>query len=159
MGCSFLHQGIFPTWGSNRGLLHCRQVLYPLSHQESPGTHKIASRSPEARREEWNRLCIKDNRRTYSVCALVLDLQPPEREIVHFFCSSYQVCSVLLQFQPTNISIQNVLHNFSVKPLLSLNHIFIFSGNWCCQFLSILKMLWLKLSFLISPVLTVFSQV
>ena len=29
--CSFL-QGIFPTQGSNPGLLHCRQVLYHLSH-------------------------------------------------------------------------------------------------------------------------------
>ena len=27
-------QGIFPTQGSNSGLLHCRQILYHLSHQE-----------------------------------------------------------------------------------------------------------------------------
>ena len=32
---SFL-QGIFPTQGSNPGLLHCRQILYCLSHQGSP---------------------------------------------------------------------------------------------------------------------------
>ena len=30
--CSFL-QGIFPTQGSNLNLLHCRQILYHLSHQ------------------------------------------------------------------------------------------------------------------------------
>ena len=29
-----LLQGIFPTQGSNPNLLHCRQTLYPLSHQE-----------------------------------------------------------------------------------------------------------------------------
>ena len=29
---SLLH-GIFPTWGSDLGLLHCRQILYHLSHQ------------------------------------------------------------------------------------------------------------------------------
>ena len=29
-------QGIFPTQGSNPGLLHCRQILYHLSHQGSP---------------------------------------------------------------------------------------------------------------------------
>ena len=52
VGCHFLHQGIFPTQGSNLGLPHCRQMLYPLSHQESSGTHKIVSKSPEARREE-----------------------------------------------------------------------------------------------------------
>ena len=27
-------QGIFPTQGSNSGLLHCRQILFHLSHQE-----------------------------------------------------------------------------------------------------------------------------
>ena len=30
---SSLLQVIFPTQGSNPGLLHCRQTLYPLSHQ------------------------------------------------------------------------------------------------------------------------------
>ena len=33
VGCHFLLQGIFLTQGSNPGLLHCRQMLYPLSHQ------------------------------------------------------------------------------------------------------------------------------
>ena len=28
-------QGIFPIQGLNPGLLHCRQILYPLSHQGS----------------------------------------------------------------------------------------------------------------------------
>ena len=31
-----LFQGIFPTQGSNSGLLHCGQTLYQLSHQGSP---------------------------------------------------------------------------------------------------------------------------
>ena len=29
-------RGIFPTQGPNSGLPHCRQILYHLSHQESP---------------------------------------------------------------------------------------------------------------------------
>ena len=33
VGCHFLLQGIFPTQGSSPGLLHCRQMLYPLSPQ------------------------------------------------------------------------------------------------------------------------------
>ena len=33
--CSLL-QGIFPTQGSNPGLLHCRQILYHPSYQGSP---------------------------------------------------------------------------------------------------------------------------
>ena len=33
--CHFLPQGIFPTQGSNRYLLHCRHILYLLSHPGS----------------------------------------------------------------------------------------------------------------------------
>ena len=35
VGCHFLLQGIFLTQELNPGLLHCRQTLYPLSHQGS----------------------------------------------------------------------------------------------------------------------------
>ena len=35
MGCHALLQGIFPTQGSNLDLLHCKQILYGLNHQES----------------------------------------------------------------------------------------------------------------------------
>ena len=31
-----LLQGVLPTWGSNPGLTHCRQILYQLSHKGSP---------------------------------------------------------------------------------------------------------------------------
>ena len=34
VGCQSLLQGIFPTQGSNLGLLHCKQFLYQLSLQE-----------------------------------------------------------------------------------------------------------------------------
>ena len=33
VGCHFILQGIFPTQGSNVGPLHCKQILYHLSHQ------------------------------------------------------------------------------------------------------------------------------
>ena len=35
VGSPYLLQGIFPTQGSNLGLLHFRQILYCLSHQGS----------------------------------------------------------------------------------------------------------------------------
>ena len=40
LGCSshLILQGIFPAKESNPGLLHCRQILYPLSHKGSPKT-------------------------------------------------------------------------------------------------------------------------
>ena len=39
-GLPFPSLGIFPTQGSNPGLPHCRQTLYPLSHQGGPTDHK-----------------------------------------------------------------------------------------------------------------------
>ena len=36
VGYHALLQGIFPIQGSNPGLLHCRRILYHLSHQGSP---------------------------------------------------------------------------------------------------------------------------
>ena len=33
VGSHFFLQGIFPTNGSNLGLLHCRRILYHLSHK------------------------------------------------------------------------------------------------------------------------------
>ena len=36
VGCHSLLQGIFPTQGSNPGLLYCRLIVYSLSHQGSP---------------------------------------------------------------------------------------------------------------------------
>ena len=38
VGCHALLQGIFPTQGSNPGVPHCRQILYCLGQQESPGS-------------------------------------------------------------------------------------------------------------------------
>ena len=36
VGSHSLLQGIFPTKGSNLGVLYCRQILYHLSYQGSP---------------------------------------------------------------------------------------------------------------------------
>ena len=54
VGSFSLLQGIFPIQGSNPGLPHCRQILYQLSHQGSPGilewvVYPFSSRSNLAR--------------------------------------------------------------------------------------------------------------
>ena len=36
VGSHALFRGIFPTQGSNLGLLHCRQIFYCLSYEGSP---------------------------------------------------------------------------------------------------------------------------
>ena len=44
VGCHALLQGIFPTQGSNPGLLHWRWILYCLSHQGNPSLQLGASK-------------------------------------------------------------------------------------------------------------------
>ena len=62
VGSLFLLQGIFPTQGSNPGLLHCRRILYQLSHKRSPRrlewvAYPFSSRSSWPR--NWTRVsCI-----------------------------------------------------------------------------------------------------
>ena len=58
VACHALLQGNFPTQGSNPGLLHCRQILYQLSHQGKPkntgvGTYPFSSRSSRPRNQTW----------------------------------------------------------------------------------------------------------
>ena len=47
-----LHQRIFPTKGSNQGLLLCRQILYQLSHKGSPRIQEWVA-CPFASRSSW----------------------------------------------------------------------------------------------------------
>ena len=44
VGCHSPLQGIFPTEGLNPGLLHCRWILYHLSHQEAPKQAESSSK-------------------------------------------------------------------------------------------------------------------
>ena len=49
VGCHFLLQGIFLTWGSNPGLLHCRQILTNWATRKAP-THMaspLSTSTPE----------------------------------------------------------------------------------------------------------------
>ena len=67
VGIHSILQGIFLTQGSNRGLSHCRQILYSLSHQGNPvigllslnpnGASLIAPlvKNPPAMQETWVR--------------------------------------------------------------------------------------------------------
>ena len=54
VGSLSLLQGIFPTQGSNPSLLHCRWILYQLSHKRSPRilewvAYPFSSRSSQPR--------------------------------------------------------------------------------------------------------------
>ena len=56
LGCHSFLQGIFLTQGSNRGLLHCRQILYHLSHQGIYGSWETPS--PKTAHVGWEIACI-----------------------------------------------------------------------------------------------------
>ena len=60
-----LLQGIFPTQGSNTGHLHCRQILYQLSHKGSPGilewvAYLFSSGSSQPR--DWTQVSCNEGR-------------------------------------------------------------------------------------------------
>ena len=58
VGCHSLLQGSFPTQGSNPDLLHCRQILYRLSHQGRPVpslARGLSWFSPQVSRGSWVR--------------------------------------------------------------------------------------------------------
>ena len=54
VGSLSLLQGIFPTQGSNPGFLHCRQILYELSHKGSPRILEWVA-YPFSRGTSWHR--------------------------------------------------------------------------------------------------------
>ena len=62
VGSISLLQGIFPTQESNPGLLHCRWILYQLSHKGSPRTLEWVAypfSSGSSRPRNWTRVsCI-----------------------------------------------------------------------------------------------------
>ena len=88
-----LLQGIFPTQGSNQGLLHCRWILYQLSHKGRPRILKwvaypFSSRSSQPNYQSW-RTCLMFSRGLYlrfslmklripwTVCLLPLKARSP----------------------------------------------------------------------------------
>ena len=55
----FLLHGIFPTQGSNSGLLHCRQTLYHLSHKgRSPDKLVISQNTKKKKFQISKRLFV-----------------------------------------------------------------------------------------------------
>ena len=92
-----LLQGIFPTQGSNPGLLHCRRFLYRLSYQGSPRilgwvAYPFSSRSSQPR--DWTQAShivsgfftswtsTEDNWNTYSQSYCILCWREAIKEIL-----------------------------------------------------------------------------
>ena len=71
LGSHFPLEGIFPTQESNPCLLHCRQILYHLSHRGSPCV--IASKKPHSTKHEtlfWAALLFLHELKAVQNCSL-----------------------------------------------------------------------------------------
>ena len=74
MGSHFLLQGIFPSQGSNPGLLHCRQILYCLSHQGSKTRgQNYSQRRCDCRSRYWSDVIAIWKEAQAKTCRLPLD--------------------------------------------------------------------------------------
>ena len=58
VGYHFLLQQIFPTQGWNMGLLHCRQILYHLSHQGSLLLRDISKYKDKSIKKYLQKTCL-----------------------------------------------------------------------------------------------------
>ena len=67
VGSLSLLQGIFPTQGLNPGLLHCRRILYHLSHKGSPGPI-CPKRGQGVFRTGCNSVCSESSPYLYLAC-------------------------------------------------------------------------------------------
>ena len=92
VGSLSLLQGIFPTQGPNPGLPHCRQILYQLSHRESPRILEwvaYLSSSGSSQPRNWTGVsCIAGRFFTNWAIREVL-LACPLRVIIHFRTLSF----------------------------------------------------------------------
>ena len=105
VGCHAFLQGIFPTQGSNHGLLHCRQIFYHLSHQGSP----IYSLNPPQSPMRW-----------VLVTSPIQHMrQLRQKEWIHFIIPP--ICSYSLISSRVNMSNFNLLLRKEdvIKPLKS----------------------------------------
>ena len=88
VGCHPFLQGIFLTQELNQGLLHCRQIVYWLSHQESPKEWllELKRREPKA---EKHLECFK-------VCTLRASTASPRQPLRKGFGKKYPDLTSLL---------------------------------------------------------------
>ena len=79
VGCHIRLQGILPTQGMNPGLLHCRWILYHLSHQailfQTPGDDKFHQIRMKKKRD-FKLLQIRQNDLVLNFHSFSLQLKP-----------------------------------------------------------------------------------
>ena len=100
--CHFLLQGIFPTQGSNPGLLHCGRMLYHLSHQGSLLTlEQLCYSTPKKFFQGWKQehLSFWRTKRGLALNSLIL-VQSMESHRWCLRCQEVELLSLTLYDSP-----------------------------------------------------------
>ena len=84
VGSQSLLQGIFPTQGSNMGVLHCRQILYHLSHQGSPHYRLLL--------DYYTRRLLDITCQKHMLCVYTIYIYTHTRFIYTSFIHIYTIC-------------------------------------------------------------------
>ena len=82
-------QGIFPTQGLNPGLLHCRQILYQLSHKGSPSSLKapmIGLFIPLRREKKKKKQLVHRKKPLFVTHSVMADSATQWTELGRLFC-------------------------------------------------------------------------
>ena len=120
MGSLSLLQRTFPTQGSNPCLLHCRWILYQLSHKGSPGILKWVA-YPFSNRCSWSRnqtgvLCIAG--RFFTNWAKSVLIFSPSRRFIYFILkqismNKFLLFSIYKKLDLWNLEISNIFRDNS----------------------------------------------
>ena len=127
VGSLSLLQGIFPTQGLNPGLLHCRQVLYQLSHKGSPRILEWVA-YPFSRRSSWLRNWTRVSCTTGRLFTNWAIRKAHKEYIVVIYIKNYPKRSFLrnyrrLMFSQFHFAFQNRYIGPILKQLKSVNSI------------------------------------
>ena len=152
MGSLCLLQGIFPTQGSNPGLLHCRRILHQLSHKGSPRVlewvacpfFRGSSRPRNWTRVSWNAGGFFTNWAIREAHMVLVG-----RDLTLFLCTWIYSCPRTFWLKVCSSSHQMILAPLlKIKVMLIINVGFI-SGLWIlfhwsvCLFLYCYQTSWL----------------
>jgi len=130
-GCQALLQGIFLTQGLNLGLLHCRQILYHLSHWEDFHSWR-GEVNAWLQRTGW--LLLGANTagdfKLKAILLCILKILRPLRIMLNLLC----LCCMHVTTKPgwQHICLQNGLLNILsplLKPIVHLKWKLFFIGN------------------------------
>ena len=118
VGSLSLLQWIFPTQGSNPGLLYCRRILYQLSHKRSPRileqvAYPVSSGSFQPR--NWTRACCIAGGFFTNWARRCIQIQSLEKLSIKW---RWQICELMNsgrcnQFYRWVVEIQNMGNKFA----------------------------------------------